>query len=260
MYYHVLIEDDENQIVEHNYDLIIEEIEGFAKNYKLGQKIHFNGYILKPDMIRRLQFFETEDMLENILIKTNILKNYDLSLQELLRYSLDNKESLKDITSSVLSKIIIETKKIECTDSKKVFIVHGHDNELKNEVESFIKDLGLVPMILHKEASEGATIIEKIENHANESGFGIVLYSPCDKGGKDGESLKSRARQNVVFEHGFLIGRLGRNKTCAIIKGDIEKPNDISGLVYITHDIYEGWKIQLCKEIKKVFNDISFPI
>ena len=233
MYYHVLIEDDENQIIEHNYDLTIEEIEDFAKSYKLGQQIHFNGYILKPDMIRRLQFFETADRLEDILIKTNELKNYDLSLQELLRFSLDYKSYLKDMTSSLLSKITIETKEKKSSDSRKVFIVHGHDNELKNEVESFIKDLGLVPIVLHKQANEGTTIIEKIENHVNESGFGIVLYSPCDKGGKDEKSLSSRARQNVVFEHGFLIGRLGRNKTCAIVKGDIEKPNDISGLVYI---------------------------
>ena len=127
-------------------------------------------------------------------------------------------------------------------------------------MSSFIKDLNLTPIILHLEASQGSTIIEKIENHANESGFGIVLYSPCDKGGKDKESLKSRARQNVVFEHGFLIGRLGRNKTCAIVKGEIEKPNDISGLVYISHDNNEGWKIQLFREIKKVFKDISFIV
>ena len=245
MYYHILIEDDENQIIEHNYDLTMEEIEIVANDYKLGKRIHFNGYVLNTNMIRRIQFFETEDGLEEITRKINLLNNYTFSTEELLRFPLKFKQFIKDITSSMLSKIIIETKEIENTNSKKVFIVHGHDNELKNEVENFIKDLGLTPIVLHREASEGATIIEKIENYVNESGFGIVLYSPCDKGGKDEKSLQSRARQNVVFEHGFLSGRLGRNKTCAIVKGHIEIPNDISGLVYIPHDIYEGWKIKL---------------
>ena len=82
--------------------------------------------------------------------------------------------------------------------------------------------------------------------------FGIVLYTPCDLGyvkGKKKEK-KARARQNVVFEHGYLIGKLGRNNVCALVKGDIELPNDISGIVYIQLDSNGSWKIPLAKELK----------
>ena len=134
-------------------------------------------------------------------------------------------------------------------DLTKVFIVHGHDNLLKTEVARFIEKLGLEAIILHEQASSGNTIIEKIEEYSN-VGFGIVLYTPCDIGSKSEESpnLKPRARQNVVFEHGFLIGKIGRRNVCALVKGNIEKPNDISGVVYVSTE--EEWRLSLAKELR----------
>jgi predicted nucleotide-binding protein len=61
---------------------------------------------------------------------------------------------------------------------------------------------------------------------------------------------RCRARQNVVFEHGYLIGKLGRECVCALVKGDIETPSDISGVVYITMDDAGAWKMKLAKEMK----------
>ena len=92
--------------------------------------------------------------------------------------------------------------------TNKVFIVHGHDDALKNEVARFIEKLGLEAIILHEQANKGKTIIEKIEYYSDVS-FGIVLYTPCDIGGETKENLQPRARQNVVFEHGYLIGKIG---------------------------------------------------
>lgn len=141
----------------------------------------------------------------------------------------------------------------------KIFIVHGHDNGLKNEVARFLEKLKLTPIILHEQASEGETIIEKIERYSNVD-FGIVLYTPCDKGGlaNDGAELKYRARQNVVFEHGYLIGKLERKNVCALVKNDVEKPNDISGVVYISYDESGAWKIEIAKELKAAGYNIDF--
>jgi predicted nucleotide-binding protein len=83
-------------------------------------------------------------------------------------------------------------------------------------------------------------------------GFAVVLYTPCDMGGLAGEPVqKSRARQNVVFEHGYLIGKLGRQNVCALVKGDIEIPNDITGVVYIPLDKHGAWHLALAKELRK---------
>lgn len=135
-------------------------------------------------------------------------------------------------------------------NSSQVFIVHGHDDIAKLEMSSFISSLGLQPIILHQQASSGRTIIEKIEHYSN-VGFGVVLYTPCDVGSKVGDLSGSyRARQNVVFEHGFLIGKLGRARVSAIVKGNVETPNDISGVVYVSMDQEAVWKQQLIVELR----------
>jgi len=135
-------------------------------------------------------------------------------------------------------------------DKTKVFIVHGHDNLAKIETARFVESLGLTAIILHEQASSGSTIIEKIETYSN-VGFGIVLYTPCDLGkAKDDENLLARARQNVVFEHGYLMGKIGRKNVCALVKKNVEKPNDISGVVYIDMDENGAWKHSLIKEMK----------
>lgn len=146
-------------------------------------------------------------------------------------------------------------------NKRKVFIVHGRDNEAKFEVSRFIENLGLEPIILHEQASRGKTIIEKIEHYANDADFAIILYTPCDNGQGRHESdtaPKNRARQNVIFEHGYLMSKLGRENVCALVKGDIETPNDISGVVYIDLDRYEGWKRAVSKELESCGYTINY--
>jgi predicted nucleotide-binding protein len=135
-------------------------------------------------------------------------------------------------------------------DKNKIFVVHGHNNEAKLEVARFIEKIGFQPITLHEQASGSKTIIEKIEAYSD-VGFGVVIYTPCDVGSKSSEpaNLKGRARQNVVFEHGFLIGKLGRSNVCPLVKGDLETPNDISGIVYTSMDI-ANWKLELAQELR----------
>ncbi|PHN27143.1 TIR domain-containing protein [Pseudomonas sp. ICMP 561] len=138
-------------------------------------------------------------------------------------------------------------------NKRNVFIVHGRDNEAKHDVSRFIESLDLKAIVLHEQASGGKTIIEKIEHYANDADFALVLYTPCDLGRGVSETKqqpKNRARQNVVFEHGYLMGKLGRENVCALKKGDIETPNDISGVVYVDLDPAGAWKAEVVKELR----------
>ena len=97
------------------------------------------------------------------------------------------------------------------------------------------------------------TIIEKIERYTNDADFALVLYTPCDQGRgyhEKQESPKDRARQNVVFEHGYLMAKLGRENVCALVKGVIETPNDINGVVYAPLDQSGAWKVEVVKELR----------
>jgi predicted nucleotide-binding protein len=138
-----------------------------------------------------------------------------------------------------------------------VFIVHGHDEHAKNDVISYVKSKGLEPIILHLQASGGRTIIEKIDHYSN-VGFGVVLYTECDVGAKrDSLDYKWRARQNVVFEHGYLIAKLARSRVAALVKGNVETPNDISGVVYITMDAAGNWRTELDTELRNAGYEIE---
>lgn len=100
-------------------------------------------------------------------------------------------------------------------------------------------------IILHEQASAGMTIIEKIERYSGDADFALVLYTPSDLGrGAHENNVRpnNRARQNVVFEHGYLMAKLGRQNVCALVKGQIETPNDISGVVYVFLDPAGGWR------------------
>lgn len=136
--------------------------------------------------------------------------------------------------------------------SNKVFIVHGHDTTTKLEVARTLEKSGFEAIILHEQPSAGNTVIEKIEANTDVA-FAVVLYTPCDMGrAKEAkvDDERSRARQNVVFEHGYLIGKLGRKCVSALVKGSVETPGDISGIVYITMDDTGAWKMALAKEMK----------
>jgi len=111
---------------------------------------------------------------------------------------------------------------------------------------------------LHEQANEGKTIIEKFESHADVD-FAIILLSPDDVGSsKENEiELNPRARQNVIFEHGYFIGSLGRNRVVALYHGNIELPSDLQGVLYIPFDKENGWQLNLAKEMKHVGIDID---
>ena len=137
-------------------------------------------------------------------------------------------------------------------DKRKVFVIHGHDTLAKEAVARFLLELKLEPIILHEQPNGGRTIIKKFEDHADVS-CAVVLLTPDDLGGaatEDRKSFKPRARQNVIFELGFFLGKLGRKRIITFMKGNVEKPSDYDGVLYIPLDDDGGWKLKLAKELR----------
>lgn len=62
--------------------------------------------------------------------------------------------------------------------------------------------------------------------------------------------MEPRARQNVLLELGYFIGRLGRAKVCALKRGELEIPSDFAGVVWEKMDAGNGWKLALARELK----------
>jgi predicted nucleotide-binding protein len=136
-------------------------------------------------------------------------------------------------------------------NSNNIFIVHGQNNEIKVNVARTLEKLGLNPIILHEQANAGKTIIEKFETHSD-VGFAIILMTDDDfgKAKNETDNFNSRARQNVILEMGYFIGRLGRERVCPLFMKGVELPSDLYGLLYIEIDSSEHWKIKIAKELK----------
>ncbi len=139
------------------------------------------------------------------------------------------------------------------SSGRDVFVVHGHDSEVKETVARFLEKLGLVPIILHEQPNEGRTIIEKFEVASGEVTFAVVLLTPDDLGGADADrkhlKLRPRGRQNVILELGYFMGRLGRSHVCAMYRGDLELPTDFQGVIYIPFDAEGVWRTKLTQEL-----------
>ena len=133
-----------------------------------------------------------------------------------------------------------------------VFIVHGRDEEAKVKVARFVEKLGITATILHEQPDLGQTTIEKFEAHASEADFAIVMLTPDDIGGQKGtDQIKPRARQNVILELGYFLGKLGRKHVCVLHKEKVELPSDIHGILYVPMDSSDGWQQKLAREMKQ---------
>lgn len=141
--------------------------------------------------------------------------------------------------------------------SNKVFIVHGHDGEARETVARYLHTLGFEPVILHEQANQGRTVIEKIEAN-RDVGFAVVLLTPDDVGrSSKEEELKPRARQNVLLELGYFIAKLGRDKVCALRRGDVDIPSDFAGVVWENMDNGGGWRLSLARELRAAGHEVD---
>jgi predicted nucleotide-binding protein len=176
-------------------------------------------------------------------IQANVVKLR--GLVEILEERISDAESLQNAKQKP------DPSPKKSASGRRVFVVHGHDEGLKEAVARFLAALDLEPVILHEQPNQGRTIIEKFEG-SSDVDFAVVLMTPDDHGYAAGDpaSARPRARQNVVLELGFFIAALGRQKVCALHSGDLELPSDFSGILYVPIDRAGAWKLVLAREIK----------
>lgn len=226
--------------------------EKFVIPYLSNQKFRVAGILLSSEDINTIKITRTTENIAQVVEKVREYNRlnysrvaYSTSAWDIVR-GMDGKSFCEDITTEFLEacerKVNFNVNlnpepKLLDTKNRKIFIVHGHDDLAIVTVKEFLRKLNFIPIVLREQPNSGRTIIEKLmdQTQPNEIGYGIVLYTPCDKGCVVGHEsdLKFRARQNVVFEHGLLMGRLGRNRIHALVKGDIETPGNLGGGGYI---------------------------
>jgi len=177
------------------------------------------------------------------LVRTIILPFYD-----------DFSEYLED--ANLIEADVQEVREPPITN--RVFLVHGRDGAIKNEVARFLERLGLEVVILHERPNKGRTLISKFQEESADVSFAVVLVTPDDVGGLAQGHAQPRARQNVVFELGFFIGRLGSHRVCALMADGVERPSDYDGVAYVPLDPTGGWKSDLTRELAAARIPVDF--
>ncbi|MBK0124533.1 nucleotide-binding protein [Pantoea sp. S61] len=266
-YYHVIVETNDRdankrfiKIFEYDRDDLDEIKNDVLRPYIFKEEIYVDGAHLKSENIRSLKVKKSEKNSSELTkaANDNIPDNVIMFITTENVIAGDGyvQDITRELSKEIKDEVAHDSKKEAAplnlnSNNKKVFVVHGHDSSAKFEMARFLEKAGMEPVILHEQASSSNTIIEKIESNSD-IGYAVVLYTPCDIGARKNENpeLKSRARQNVVFEHGYFIGRLGRARVSALVVDGVETPNDISGVVYIDLDTRGAWKLDLARELK----------
>ncbi|HQD34288.1 MAG TPA: nucleotide-binding protein, partial [Bacteroidales bacterium] len=223
----------------------------FKENYQTWYSESLNLIkIILPDRLNDFKKLYEKNGIEQYLLAHEhlILFSIEPSFNQQLSILKSAQSSLIDINSKSLNNHIF--------NGKDIFIVHGHNEEMKQSVARCIEKLKLNPIILHEQSSKGKTIIEKFFDYSNVI-YAIILLSADDIAypkDENSNNFKYRARQNVIFELGYFMGKLGRERVLSLYEeiDNFEIPSDYNGVLFIPYDKKGNWKLELVKELKAV--------
>ncbi len=275
-YYHVRIShrDPESNYVQSEYELDLSEEDAklLGEQYQSGN-VFFNSKWINAVNIKEIDIQETDSKSKS---------HYPTLDSSTIFYGtrIETRRVTRQFIKSEPKKVIKKDLMIETSPNNKIFIVHGRNHEPMKELKTMLYDFGLNPIVLHEKTSEGSlTLAEKLEEHSKDVGYAFIILTPDDVGCEEIEvekmksslqapflrrpvlrtvgeiekiftHLKSRARQNVIFEMGYFWGLLQRKRVCCLLKGDVEKPSDINGVVYV--DFKDSVKEAEGKILKKL--------
>jgi predicted nucleotide-binding protein len=145
------------------------------------------------------------------------------------------------------------TPRREPAGGRRILVVYGRNEAVKEKVARFLMKLGLEPVLLDERAACGRTLIEKLEGESRVA-FAVVLLTADDVGALASQShdLRPRARQNVILELGLSLGKLTRRRVCALYEAGVELPSDFHGVEYTSVDAAGAWRAKLARELHEV--------
>ena len=225
----------------------------------MGQPFWFLGKLLNPTKVIKAVIFWSYQTADKLTLpnKENLVGAKDK------KYLIENVLNGK-VKSAYLctEKFLSSTEKtmahiqqaISGSDvRRRVFVVCGTDGKMKQAVTNALTKLRLVPVVMCEEPSQGRKIVERFQEYSD-VGFALVLLSPDDFVYVKDEpptKRKLRPRQDVVFELGFLLGKLGRSNVLVFQREcqNFEGPTDFEGMKVTAFDDRDSWKLALLREL-----------
>jgi predicted nucleotide-binding protein len=258
--YHIYVEYAEPGKSGVRFNVLHEElVRTFTAPYNAGQPFWFMGKLLNPQKVTKASIFWSYESADKLTLPN----------QENLVAAKDKKYLLENIIKGKVKGVYLCTEKFLSSTQKavtpnqpakpvlgvgrRVFVVCGTDSEMKKAVTDALTKLRLVPVVMCEEPSQGRKIVERFADYAD-VGFAVVLLSPDDFAYSAEESpskRKLRPRQDVVFELGFLLGKLGKDKVLVFYREheNFGSPTEFEGLKVVAFDNRDSWKLALIREL-----------
>ena len=233
--------------------------EDFSNEFWGSYETYVNTYNLLLKDLQSLGFYKELKFLEQVPLSDQAFDSgFTKHEQAKLREVTNASQVLLQKVKLLLSPPKTDQRLNSQVRSNKIFVVHGQDNEMKTDVTQTLQKLDLEPIIIHEKPNSPQTLIEKISDYAHVS-FAVVLVSPDDLAypKETPDETKYRANQNVIFELGYFLGRLGKQNVIAIYrkKKDFEIPNNYNGVLWIEYKT--GWYFELIRELQATNFDVD---
>jgi predicted nucleotide-binding protein len=285
--YHTLLSKIEEACeLDLNEEILIKEI---VEPYLAGLAFMCNERPIDPFFVDSIRISESEKPSKELIPKIRAEEDRRAAKtgfgggvsDEYLVVDSSQNVTRKYITHPPKKEAVLEKKeRVKQPLSKNIFIVHGRDHKPMEELKTMLYEFSLNPIVLHEKASGGLTLAEKLGKYSKDAGYAFVILTPDDVGCQETEivkwksklipeivikprfgiedeieqffkELRFRARQNVIFEMGYFWGLLERKRVCCLLKGDVEKPSDIEGIVYVPFkDSVREVKEMIIKELE----------
>lgn len=260
--YHIYIEYIEPDKSGIRFNIPEEElIRTFSTPFAAGQPFWFLGKLLNPIKVTKTLIFWSYEAADKLSLpnKDTLLGGKDRKylIESILKSKVKGAYICTEKFLSPPEKISASTQLAAATSrstSHRIFVVSGSDVEMKKAINEALTKLRLVPLILCEEPSQGRKIVERFDDYADVS-FAIVLLSPDDfvysKNEPPGKR-KLKSRQDVVFDLGFLLGKLGKDNVLVFFREyeGFEIP-DFEGIKLAAFDNRGSWKLSLIRELSK---------
>lgn len=249
-YFHVRIQvhtkDDWEEIEDlYEMDLSEDDVGLLGSQYCDGKRVLYKGKWLDSSKIEEVEIRKTAKK----------SKEYEGWFTEPYENIFDNEQG-ENVTRTYLTASVRRKRRPSLGD--RVFVVHGRDKQPALELVRILeKRFGLNAILLREQAHRGRTIIEQLEEHSDVQ-YAFVIVTPDDVGALEGKKMRYRARQNVILEFGLFVGKIGRKRMTILLKGDIEIPSDMQGILYSRfHESPEEYFLQIERDLKAAGYEIK---
>jgi predicted nucleotide-binding protein len=259
--YHIYIEYAEPDKSGIRFNLSHEELDcAFSTPFTAGQPFWFTGRLLNPIKVTKAIIFwsyETADKLrlpnlENLVTAKDKKYLIESIQKSKVKGAYLCTEEFLTLTEKNLAPAP-STKSASSGAPRRIIVVSGIDDAMKQDITKALNRLGLAPVIMHEEPSQGKKIVERSNDYAD-VGFAVVLLSPDVYVYPKGEEATKRERtpkQDVILMLGFLLGKLGKDKVLVFYKesANFAFPSDFEGVKFTAFDDRDSWRLTLIREL-----------